>query len=239
MIALTVFVAGSIRVSVPVPTVSAGQQRKPGRDATQIASFPTAIAVGTTTPSPIVLDTTLDSALTRITPASLPTHTVPLSTAIPDAPETPPAVPLLNPKSGPPTPNVATRSVAASIREILSCWEGLSTQTAPSPTARLWAGPEPKLIEPVPSGIGLTTAFNFGSIRATRAGPPPSAACDETSSQTALSPTTTSTGGSPTGSVRSTVRVCGSMRVTVSSWALTTQTPLWPNPIRVGAPTGI
>src|SRR6266516_7070854 len=95
-VSLTEFVVGSMRVSVPVPTVSAGQQRKPGRATTQTASSPTASAVGTTTPSPIVFETALDSVLIRITPASVPTQRAPAPNAIPDEPGTPPTVPLLN-----------------------------------------------------------------------------------------------------------------------------------------------
>src|SRR5438876_6938201 len=122
IVASTESVAGSMRVSVPVPTGSGGQQRKAGRAATQIAPSPNASAVGMATPSRIADVAAFDLALIGVTPTSLPTQTDPSPIAIPDAPGAPPMVPVLKPKLNPPTLNVAVTLFAApSILETANC----------------------------------------------------------------------------------------------------------------------
>src|ERR671936_2896048 len=233
------FVVGSIRVSVPVPTVFAGQQWKAGLATTQTAFSPTATPVGTETSSWNDAETEPEPALIRTTPRSVPAQMAPKPRASPDPPATPPAVPVLKLSVGMPAVNVfLTVFVAASTFAIVSRSSGFTTHTTPFSAATLLV--EENANEPVPIGIFRRTSFVVGSIRATCAGPFASAGSAETSVQTALSPSAIATGGPPTGAVRSDVLVFGSMRVTVLSCRLTTQTPWRPNVIRVGSdPSGI
>src|SRR5919201_3550059 len=151
----------------------------------------------------------------------------------------PPAVPVLKLSVGAPAVKVVlTVFVAASTFAIVKRSSGLTTQSTPFAAATLLV--EENANEPVPTGIFRRTSFVVGSIRATRAGPFASAGSAETSVQTAFSPSAIATGGPPTAVVRRALLVFGSMRVTVLSCRLTTQTQSRPNVIRVGSdPTGI
>src|SRR5215211_653915 len=180
-----VLVLGSIRLRVPVPTVFGGQQWNPGRATTQTAPASAARALGITR-SGIVADTApRDVGLSRTTPPSVPTHSAPWPAAIPDAPATPPAVPVLNEKAGSPTPNVSALFVVGSILATDSRCPGLTLQIAPAVAARLPPSPyDPNPSDPAPSGIDATTSLALGSIRASCAAPPPPGSLDETRSQT-------------------------------------------------------
>ena len=163
-VASTEFVFGSIRVSVPVPIAFTGQHWNAGCVTSQTEPSPTASPVGTPTSRGMVAETAFGarvesnhSELAGGPHRSLADRDSRAASADPRVP-----------RPGQPrdVERRPTRFVTASILATVTPGSEMTSQTSPSPPARLLP-PAPKPKGPEPSGILLTTSYTLGSMRAT------------------------------------------------------------------------